>query len=413
MHRQCRRLCHALWVAALITGSAPTVPLRAADLVKSAKPSPAKARLERVAKLVESSNALELIGSRRWKTLLDEHRDDIEACDTHVCFAREVNELIAATGPSHFHYYMDGEWAYWHLLSALVDGGPNSYAEHIGVVPQQIDGRWYVRGVLEGSPAADTRVRVGDEILSVDGQPYVPIQSFKDKTGTSTRVRLRRRPGLIYNIVITPVKESLHNAVLKAMRQSIDIVEHDGLQMAYLHGWSMLGNGREYALLAEIEDEVDGLLLDYRDGHGGMWSAAVRFLLGRRSGRNKAYRNPTWGKPVVILTADGTRSAKEIVVHAVQREGRAPLVGVATPGHVTTVGSVRHVGENGLLMLPGRPLALEGKPTYPDYYVERDVRYCAGRDIQLLEAKGILADLIRKTRERNEADKPAASSSGR
>ena len=63
---------------------------------------------------------------------------------------------------------------------------------------------------------------------------------------------------------------------------------------------------------------------------------------------------------MVILTGDGTRSAKEIVVDAVKRTGRAPLIGEATPGHVTSVGGVVAVGEDGLLLLPGQKFSLDG-----------------------------------------------------
>jgi C-terminal processing protease CtpA/Prc len=100
----------------------------------------------------------------------------------------------------------------------------------------------------------------------------------------------------------------------------------------------------------------------------------------------------------VILIADGTRSAKEIVVDAVQTAERAPLVGTPTPGEVTSVGAIRRVGRDGLLMLPGQTFSLEGNPTKPDYPVSRDIRHCAGADPQLRKAKQVLADLIFKAR---------------
>ena len=70
-------------------------------------------------------------------------------------------------------------------------------------------------------------------------------------------------------------------------------------------------------------------------------------------------------------------------------------MGTPTPGHVTEVAGMHRIGKDGLLMLPGEPAALEGRPTRPDYLVTRDIRFCAGADPQLERAKEILAERIR------------------
>ena len=76
---------------------------------------------------------------------------------------------------------------------------------------------------------------------------------------------------------------------------------------------------------------------------------------------------------------------------AVRRHERAPLVGLPTPGHVISVGRVRRVGDNALLMLPGSRFRLEGHPTVPDFFVARTIPYCGGEDIQLDAAKAVLS----------------------
>ena len=180
-------------------------------------------------------------------------------------------------------------------------------------------------------------------------------------------------------------------AVQRAISKSVRVVDLDGRDVLYMHAWTLLG-GREYRRLLEMQDEVDGLLLDFRDGFGGTWAAASSFLL---SGENEQPNASShWHKPVVILIADGTRSAKEIVVDAVKQAGVAPLVGTPTPGHVTSVGGVRRTGPDGLLMLPGMRFDLEGNPTHPDILVERDIRYCGGRDPQMRVARMLLSELM-------------------
>jgi carboxyl-terminal processing protease len=357
-------------------------------------------RLSEIAELVEESGAVHHTGLDRWRSLLEGQRSAIEAAETHAQFAAAVNKVLKSTGVSHFKYLTDRDWAYWHLRSAFGGNTPERQAEHAGIFAERIGGRWFVRGLLEGSEAASKDMRIGDELLTVDGRPFSPIASFRGKAGKPTHIRLRRRPGLIYYVILTPVRDSLYEAMQKAVHESIKIIEIDGFRVAYMHGWTLLGPGTEYDELSGLQDAVEGLLLDYRDGFGGTWNVALRFLLGPKSGPDQMRRNPRWHKPVVILIDDGARSAKEIVVDAVQRAGRAPLVGEPTPGAVTQVGAVRRLGADGLLMLPGRSFSLEGQPTEPDYLVERDIRYCAGTDRQLQRAKEVLSRLIREASER-------------
>ncbi len=361
--------------------------------VKRRASADVRARLERIVELIEASNTPNLIGQERWSKLLALHRPRIEQASSHRRFAEAVNALLKASGVSHFSYFTRDEWLYWHLVSTFDRGGPDTQVAHIGLFPQRIGARWFVRGILQGSVADATDIRVGDELLHVDGRPFSPIRSFEGKEGQPVQLRLRRKPGLIYNIVVIPVKESLHEAVQRAVVRSVRTVQYMGYRYAYLHGWTLLGDAREYWKLLEMQDEVDGLLLDYRDGVGGYAGRGYGFLFGPLG------EHRHWTKPAVILIADGTRSAKELLVREAQRRGRAPLVGTPTPGHVTTIAGLRRVGKDGLLMLPGRRMELEGRPTRPDYPVKRDIRYCAGTDPQFERAKEILAAQIRASRE--------------
>ena len=377
------------------------VPARAESELLSRTATPAAsfdaaARLERVDELIADSAVPTLVGPERWNELWTDRRPEVERTTDHDSFTQALNSVFHDSGVSHFHYYPDDSWYYWHLASSFGADEPRNQTEHIGIFPEQIDGRWFVRGILEGSPADGLPIYEGDELLTVDGAPFEPIAGFRGKAGQPVRLKLRRKPGLVYSLSVTPVKESLHEAVQRAIRRSVSVMEHEGKRFAYLHGWSLMGQGEEYRKLLALQDEVDGLLLDYRDGVGGMTHWALRFLFGKDHQDRQFVGGEYWHKPVVILIAEGARSAKEVVVHQAQEQHRAPLVGTPTPGHVTAVGAVRRVGSDGMLLLPGFRLALEGRPTAPDYYIERDLRYAAGADPQLERAKQILAGLICK-----------------
>jgi carboxyl-terminal processing protease len=387
----------AACLALLLTvqlASAARVESRCASSTASGHSVSAAAQLDRLLGLIDSSPVPALVGEERWYDLVALHRPVIEQARDHREFADAVNALIDATDVSHFRYYTDHDWSYWHLRSVFGARRPDAHIDHIGLFPQRIEGRWFVRGVLEGSPACETPIRVGDELLTVDGSPFEPVDSFRSKAGQPVRLMIRRKPQLRFEFTVTPVRESLHRAVQRAMQKSVRVIEHQGLRFAYLHAWTLLGHGDEYERLLELQDEVDGLLLDYRDGFGGNWYAATQFFLGSDNGYPRSHQD-YWRKPAVILIADGTRSAKEIVVDAVKRRKRAVLLGTPTPGHVTAVGGLRRVGPRGLVMLPGQQFGLEGNPTEPHIYMARDIRYSAGADPQLAYAKRLLGRLIR------------------
>lgn len=354
----------------------------------------APARLRKVLAAVDDSRVRKLVGGKHWAEVVETHREAIEATSDHAAFAAAVNAMLADSGISHFRYFTDDEFLYWYLRSSL-EGSRGPAVTHVGLFPQKIDGRWFVRGVLEGSPAVGLDIRVGDELVAYDDQPFAPIDSFRGRAGQAGRLTLRRKArGPTHTVDITPVHEPLSAAVQRAKLSSVAVLEHDGRRLAYLHGWSLMGDAREYAAVLELQDHVDGLLLDYRDGVGGRWESASRFLFGPRSQSGQGRGRAHWHKPVVVLTADGTRSAKEIVVKAVQSRERGLLVGTATPGHVTSVGGLQRIGRDGLLMLPGQPFKQEGHPVEPDIVVERELPYCGGRDPQLQAGVAALAELI-------------------
>lgn len=354
----------------------------------------AASRFREIQNRIQDSNAVSLAGASKIRALIAQHREAIESCTTHESFAAAVNRLIADIGLSHFHYFTDDDWEYWHLQSAFGGDSAGTRIEHVGIIPDEIGNRWFVRGVLEGSPADGKGVEVGDELLRVDGMPYAPVSVFRGAEGRRVNIELRRKPGMSYEIEVVPKKESLYKAMQRAIRESVRTIEHHGRTLLYMHAWTVLGDGSEYDKLIELQDEVDGLLLDYRDGFGGTWHKAERFLAGSFD-RNFSDEH-SWTKPVVILTGEGTRSAKEIIVYGVKKAGRAPLVGEPTPGHVISVGGVVNIANDGLLMLPGHPFALEGKPIQPDYLIPRDIRYCGGDDPQMDFAKDLLGSLVRR-----------------
>jgi carboxyl-terminal processing protease len=120
---------------------------------------------------------------------------------------RQINQLLAEIGASHTALYTPNDYEYYILLDVLGAYLSNStmrdlmhqrfwgsgpYYAGIGVFTRNVDGRNFADGVLEGSPAEKAGLKFGDEILSVDGRPYRPIQAFRDKIGATAELMVRR-----------------------------------------------------------------------------------------------------------------------------------------------------------------------------------------------------------------------------
>jgi carboxyl-terminal processing protease len=189
------------------------------------------------------------------------------------------------------------------------------------------------------------------------------------------------------------------------------IIEHQGRRFAYLplcwlSGWLMretLDRGFDLAC------ESEGIIIDLRHGFGG--GPAVEYidpflrtelqgiteescLRGRRMPSQVAFAGP-----VIVLVNGNTRSGKELLAYYFQKSRRATLLGARTGGAVSG-GRMHRICEDSLLyccvaMITVDGQRLEGTGVAPDIEVPFDIRFAAGRDVQLDRAKDEMVELIR------------------
>ena len=279
----------------------------------------------------------------------------------------------------------------------------------IGLVPRTIGGKLFVGYVYDGGPAARAGVKVGDEILAVDGRPYEPIDSFRGKVGQSVGLELRRTQAA------DPVKLSVRvetiqprDAYLQAIRSSVRVIEEDGRRIGYLRLWAFAFTGVEDLVMellasAPLKD-ADGLLLDMRGRWGGAPADAADIFVGRaplvelteRDG-DAHVANARWRKPLVGIVDSGSRSGMEILAHGLKRAG-VPLVGTRTAGAVVA-GRAFLLSDNSLLEVAVLDVhvdgeRLEGRGVAPDILVPFDIRYANGADPQLDRAREELRRLL-------------------
>lgn len=270
-----------------------------------------------------------------------------------------------------------------------------------GIVPRAIDGKIFVADVYDGSPAARAGVETGDEIVSVDGDPYAEIGSFSGKAGKTVALELRRTPSAVPVTLSIPVQALRPNQTLaNAIRASARVIEAGGRRIGYLRLWSFAGGDAEEAVMESVVseplDSADGLILDMRGRWGGAPADATDIFVGKaplvelvdRQGEAEI-ANSRWRRPVVGIIDEGSRSGMEILAHGLKRAG-VLLVGVRTAGAVLA-GRAFRLSDNSLMLLAVTDVRvdgerLEGAGVAPDIEVPYDIRYSAGDDPQLERA---------------------------
>ena len=327
--------------------------------------------------------------------------------------------MLAELNTSHTRRYVPMETAYYELLdifsatleSDIVRIFPDGEVAYtgVGIFTREIDGKTYVAGVLEGGPADKAGLLTGDEIVAAGAGTFSTIASFEGRDGVPTVMTIRRQArGPTFDVMVEPRRIRPNDSFLKAMRQSISVTERDEKKLGYVHIWSNAGKQYHVAFIEQLArgplSEVDGLVLDFRDGWGGASLDYANLYLGVTPTiwtfdreRVKKCSSVRWSKPLVVLVNEGTRSGKEIVAQAVQRQG-IPLVGTRTAGAV--MGATPFILNDDSVLLVAildgtvdgeRP---EGRGVRPDIEVPFLLPYAAGRDPQIEAAMDLITDLI-------------------
>jgi carboxyl-terminal processing protease len=220
----------------------------------------------------------------------------------------------------------------------------------IGALISIVNKKTVVSHPYKDFPAYKSGIKVGDEILAVDGQPV------KGKSTSEISAMLKGQPKTDVEVTLRRFgsKEDLK---LKIKREKISITNLAYYGMVDLEtGYIKLddftpGASREVAdaLMELKESGATKLILDLRDNPGGLLHEAVNIVnlfvpkgkevvstKGKVQEWNKTYNtlnNPVDTEiPMCVLVSEGSASAAEIVAGALQDYDRAVLVGKKTFG---------------------------------------------------------------------------------
>jgi carboxyl-terminal processing protease len=357
-----------------------------------------------------------------WKAKRQEYKNRLKPVQSLEEASVVINQMLSELQTSHTHFYTQQEPAYYQLLGIFNRGSFRKTLQRIfqngkldytgiGIFTKDINGKTFISGIIDGTPAAQSGLKVGDEVIAVDGKPYQPIQSFVDKAEQEVKVSIQQSPDPKdrKDLTVIPRKLNPDTLFLEAMRESIQIIERDNKRIGYVHIWSYADEQYQQLLVEEIGfgklKDTQGLILDLRDGWGGadpnylnIFNKQVPVLTQMSRDGVKRTIDLQWRKPVVMLVNNGSRSGKEILAYGFKKYGLGKLIGTKTAGAV--VGGSPFLLEDGNLLylavvdvwIDGE--RLEGKGVIPDIEVPFPLEYAQGKDPQFNKAVDVLLEQL-------------------
>lgn len=216
----------------------------------------------------------------------------------------------------------------------------------IGIINKKV----VITQPYEGFPAYASGIKVGDEIIAIDGK------NVQGKRTSEVSALLKGQPNTQVEIKVSRAGKK-EDIVFKVTREKINVSNvalHTLIapDIAYIR-LDDFTPGASYevadALMELKEKGAKKLILDLRENPGGLLHEAVNIVSlfipkglevvstkGKVDSWNKVYRtlnNPIDTEiPMVVLTSEGSASASEIVAGTLQDYDRAVLIGGKTFG---------------------------------------------------------------------------------
>jgi carboxyl-terminal processing protease len=312
--------------------------------------------------------------------LLTKYAPQAKGAKTEREFDLALDAMTRDFGDSHFDFLTRSEPGFY-LMDSLVNGSKAAPIAHIGAWLRPEGDGMTVQMVLNGGEAEKAGLRKGDVLFAIDGG-RLGVDRLKGRK----EVQIRRRRGTEESVLTLPVKEQGGTEMfLDATKASIRVIPHEGRKIGYIHVWTMASDDFYTTLLSALKGslrDTDGLILDLRDGFGG------------RPGTYSSAFKETYKKPLIILTNEGTRSAKEVVSHQFKQSKRGRLVGKRTAGHVLGTWPYSMTGnwaylEIPLVEYPANGVRLEKNGVQPDVEVPEEFD-AEGRDLILNKGLDLL-----------------------
>jgi carboxyl-terminal processing protease len=238
----------------------------------------------------------------------------------------------------------------------------------IGLTVEVSAGAFQVASITPGGPAELGGIRLGDQIVAIDGEPTAGraktdvVRRLRGPIPSTVEISVLRPGGLRTQdfrlrrtLIVIPTVSMSHAGDVAVFR--VSSFNQNTTQQLLQH---------LAAAQAQAPSRLHGIVLDLRGDAGGLLDQAVGlanlFILGgpiaATTGRHPASRqlfeasgdSPVPHLPIVVLINGGSASASEVVAAALQDAGRAVVVGSSSYGK-GTVQTVAPLPNGGALTL--------------------------------------------------------------
>ncbi|MBD2138603.1 PDZ domain-containing protein [Anabaena sp. FACHB-1237] len=201
---------------------------------------------------------------------------------------------------------------------------------------------------IENSPALQSGLQPGDEIISIDGKSTVKMsvenasKLIRGQVGTSVKLELQRNGR-------TPFEIKLTRAIIEVPTVRYTLRQENGRRIGYIKLEEFSSHAADQMRRAIVnlnKQKVDSFVLDLRGNPGGLLNASIEIArmwydnggivktVNRKgySDETKANRTALTNLPLAVLVDGNSASASEILTGALKDNKRAVVVGSQTFG---------------------------------------------------------------------------------
>lgn len=323
--------------------------------------------------------------------------------DSSTLMDGAIDGMVKSLGDPHSMYMKTSLYKSLKEHTAGAFGG-------IGVTMGFKDDKVTIMSVLEGTPGEKVGLKVGDEIMSVDGTPVTEYQPeevalhIRGEAGTEVKLMIHRAEEEDKEYAIERDMIKVPSAKGKLL---------DDSTMGYIRIASFAENTgdefkAEYNRLKEAG--MTGLILDLRQNPGGLITSCVEVAdmlvpkgnvvsVVQRDGSREDFDSTLEDSslPIVVLIDENSASASEILAGALQDREAATIVGMKSYGKGSVQVVVPLFHEDGLKLTIAKYYTPSGK-CIDGIGIEPDVEVKLPEDMhedtQLNKAKDVLQQKI-------------------
>ncbi len=325
----------------------------------------------------------------------------------------------------------DSELEFYLLQAFDADTAAQRIAlNHIGIQVALINNAYIVSAALEGYPAHLAGIQRGDQIVSVDGQPFHPINSFNSRASNSSQFSpaansyeiIFSRRGNAETVQLSPVYENLYDSYRSATIESVQVFSSGNKTIGYLRLWGLSRTTADLFTLEKIVglfEHCDGLIIDLRNSYGYLSSKHLELFVanGRAyfssSSPTNSHSNIAHGfaalngrpyrRPLAVMINSETRGGAELFAYGLAKIERVITLGEITAGEIgyysDDSGTLTEGDGRTLRYIPADKLRIDGLEfedvgVIPEESVPYPFEQSSRSDPQFETAVALLLDII-------------------